>query len=958
MSSNNQYPVNMNNMTNINLPQNSLNQMNQLNQMNLVFLNNNIANLNLQNNIQMNQNYYLTKLNLFMENCDLMSFQAIITELIEHQPQIYLNQIRNILLNKAILLYLSLYNQGNSQYALKQMITLILMKLKANPNLRLRYINGQNNFNVNNIYYNNSAIFPIVEKNDIELVKVFLDNNLDVQTKDNQGRNCLFYLMTTPNNKDNLIDRRPLCSLLLGRQIKINYMDNNGISPMMEAINKGYIYIMNMFIKYGGDVNIVNPNDGNTAFHYAILRENRDALFILLSKGHCDLSIKNNNNETAIDLAKKMNNESNKEIYELINKFINSGKQENPNENSYNNINNNNNTNNNNTNNKKDKKVISNDNDNNDNIFMYPPKGDISSRIEFPFSFQKNSMLNSTETDSTSVSNNLNNFNNSNQLSSFIKMENAPVLYLDISDEPHQNKLMYDSLKSENESLEKTLLQKQNNLTNFKNEYDLLLKDLSKLKNDLILKNNEINILTEQKVQEENKFIYQRQLNQTQIEQKDLAIQSLLINFKQLEKEISDNNYNKEIKETNIDDKLSETNTAKDTNDTDIINNPEQKEKEIDNKQFKYLEKKFTEEKYTDNEVINLLTTDLYDFYHYNKMIYESRIQEINKAITMLKKLLDIEAEIKLYGSYATKTSLLWSEVDLLIIPNMDDLNFSETNIYGNFIQRIFHKLKSSLMNVYYFDDLQIITPIIKVEIGEPSLIYNIFILDNTNFNEIKNVEDNSLIKSITLTNDYINKYKGKYIPLLLGLKQLLFSGHLIDNYHTRKNEINVENINLNMNQAERERGISSYALNILLMNFLDNYNSISDDISLGQIFIDFLKSYGGLMHENNNKGIIFIDYDNNGHREKLEEIKFNNENIIDKLIIIDPFNIRNNLTEKSITIPQFGVTFKIAFSVIKDSCECACHYNDDGNYQGKIHCILNKIFKTVKRFTSIQKNK
>ena len=956
MSSNNQYPVNMNNMNNINLPQNSINQMNQLNQMNLVFLNNNIANLNLQNNIQMNQNYYLTKLNLAMESCDLMAFQAIITELIEHQPQIYLNQIRNILLNKAILLYLSLYNQGNSQYALKQMITLLLMKLKANPNLRLRYINGQNNFNVNSIYYNNSAIFPIVEKNDIELVKVFLDNNLDVQTKDNQGRNCLFYLMTTPNNKDNLIDRRPLCSLLLGRQIKINYIDNNGISPMMESINKGYIYIMNMFIKYGGDVNIVNPNDGNTAFHYAILRESRDALFILLSKGHCDLSLKNNNNETAMDLAKKMNNESNKEIYELINKFINSGKPENSNGN-YNNTNTNNNTNN---NNKKEKKIISNDSDNNGNIFIYPPKGDLSSRLEFPFSFQKNSILNSSETDLNSSlgSNNLNNFNNSNQLSSFIKMENAPTLYLDISDEPHQNKLVYESLKNEKENLEKTLLQKQNKLMDFKNEKELLMKELNKLKNDLLLKNNEINILTEQKAQEENKFIYQRQLNQTQIEQKDMAIQSLLINFKQLEKEITDNNFNKENKESNIDDKLSETNTAKDTNDTDIINSPELKEKEIDNKQFKYLEKKFTEEKYTDNEVNNLLTTDLYDFYHYNKMIYESRIQEINKTIAMLKKLLDIEAEIKLYGSYATKTSLLWSEVDLLIIPNMSNLNFSETNIYSNFIQRIIHKLKSLFMNLDYIDDRQILTPLIKVEIGEPSLIYNIFVLDNTNFNEIKNVEDNSLIKSITLTNDYINKYKGKYIPLLLGLKQLLFSGHLIDNYHSRKNEINVDNINLNINQTERERGISSYALNILLMNFLDNYNFTSDDISLGQIFIDFLKTYGCLMHENNNKGIIFLDYDNNGHREKLEENKYNNETIIDKLIVVDPFNIRNNLTEKSITISKFGLTFKIAFSVIKDSCECACHYNDDGNYQGKIHCILNKIFKTVKRFTSIQKNK
>ena len=905
MSSNNQYPVNLNNISNINLPQNSLNQMGPINQMNLVFLNNNIANLNLQNNIQINQNYYLTKLNLFMENCDLMSFQAIISELVEHQPQ---------------------------------MITLILMKLKANPNLRLRYINGQNNFNVNNIYYNNSAIFPIVEKNDIELVKVFLDNNLDVQTKDNQGRNCLFYLMTTPNNKDNLIDRRPLCSLLLGRQIKINYMDNNGISPMMEAINKGYIYIMNMFIKYGGDVNIVNPNDGNTAFHYAILRENRDALFILLSKGHCDLSLKNNNNETAIDLAKKMNNESNKEIYELISKFINSGKSENSSGN-YNNINNGNNNANNN-NNKKEKKV-SNDSDNNDNIFMYPPKGDISSRIEFPFSFQKNSMLNSTDNDlnnSSSNSNNLNNFNNSNQLSSFIKMENAPILFLDISDEPHQNKLMYDSLKNENENLDKTLTQKQNKLMNFHNENEVLLKELNKLKNDLILKTNEINILTEQKAAEENKFIYQRQLNQTQIEQKDMAIQSLLINLKQLEKEINDNNLNKEIKENTIDDKLSETNTAKDTNDTDIGNNPEIKEKEIDNKQFKYLEKKFTEEKYTDNEVINLLTTDLYDFYHYNKMIYESRIQEINKTITMLKKILEIEAEIKLYGSYATKTSLIWSEVDLLIIPNMNDLNFSESNIYGNFIQRIFHKLKTSFMNIYYIDDLQIITPVIKVEMGEPSLIYNIFVLDNTNFNEIKNVEDNSLIKSIILTNDYMNKYKGKYIPLLLGIKQLLFSGHFIDNYHSKKNDINVDNIALNLNPTERERGISSYALNILLMNFLDNYNLTSDDIPLGQIFI------------------IYLDYDNNGQKEKLEEIKYNNENIIDKLIIIDPFNFRNNLTEKSIKISQFVIAFKIAFSVIKDSCECACHYNDDGNYQGKIHCILNKIFKTVKRFTSIKK--
>jgi hypothetical protein len=934
-ANNNQYPVNM---SNVNIPQNSINQMNQINPMNLLFLNSGISNINLQNNIQMNQSYYLNKLTTSMENCDLMSFQAIITELLEHQSQIYLNPIKNNLLNKAILLYLSLYNQGNSQYALKQMITLLLMKLKANPNIRLRYSNGPNNYNlnINNMYFNNSAIFPIVEKNDIELVKVFLDNNLDIQVKDNLGRNSLFYLMISPNNKDNLIDRRPLCSLLLSRQIKINYLDNNGISPIMEAINKGYIQLMSMFIKYNGDVNLINPNDGNTALHYAILKENQDALFILLGKGNCDLSIKNYKNETAFDLAKKLNSESNKEIYELIMKFDNS------------------NNNNNGASNKKEKKSIS--NTDNGKVFMFPPKEDISSRIEFPFSFQNKPILNSNDnglTNSTSSGNN-DNFNNTNQLSSLIKMENTPILYLDISDEAHQNNLIYDGLKNESQSLDKTLDQKQNNLVNFRTENENLINELNKLKNELLLKNQEINILTEQKTKEENKFIYQRQLNQTQIEQKDMAIQSLLINFKNLEKEINEE-YNKETQEKIMDDKNSEISTDIGSKYSQNLN--EKQEVEIDNIKFKYLEKKFSEEKYTDNEVINLLTTDLYDFYHYNKMIYDNRIQEINKTLTILKKIIDIEAEIKLYGSYATKTSLLWSEVDLLIIPNMGEINCSENNIYANFIQKLCHKLQSSGIKVEYIDDCDIITPIIKIKVGEPSLVYNLFVFDNTNFSEIKNLEDNSLIKSIILTNEYANKYKEKFIPLLLGIKQLLYSANLINNYYYRNNDINMDNINMNLNNNENyTRGISSYALNIMLMSFLDNYNCITEEIPLGLVFIDFLKIYGYLLQDNTNNRIIFLDYDNNGHRDKIEEIKYTNDNGIDRLIIVDPFNIRNNLTEKMISIPQFEIIFMIAFSVIKDSCECACHYNENSHYQGKIHCILNKIFKTVKRFTSIRK--
>ena len=155
-------------------------------------------------------------------------------------------------------------------------------------------------------------------------------------------------------------------------------------------------------------------------------------------------------------------------------------------------------------------------------------------------------------------------------------------------------------------------------------------------------------------------------------------------------------------------------------------------------------------------------------------MIYENRIQEINKMINKLKELIEIEVDIKLYGSYETKTSLSWSEVDLLIIPSKDP-NYINENFYMNFIQSLFHRLKNTFFNkVIYLEDTHIITPIIKLEVNEQNniLVYNIYTLDNTNFgDELKNVNDNSLLNSIIMTNEYNEKYKGKFIPLLLGIK-------------------------------------------------------------------------------------------------------------------------------------------------------------------------------------------
>ena len=893
MSNNNQIPVNIGNIPI------QANTINPLNQMNLVFLNNNLANLNLQNNIQMNQmnqNLIFNKIIMSMDNFDYYTFENLVS-----QNQ-FNSQTKNILLNKAIFLYLTHFSQAKAQYALKQMIT-ILLKLKANPNLRLRYSNNQNNVN-NNIF----AIFQIVEKNDIELVKVFLDNNADINVFDNQGRNCLFYLMTNPNNSGNLIDKKPLCSLLLGKGIKINYLDNNGISPIMESIIKGYDYIMNMFIKYGGDTNLVNFNDGNTALHYAIKHKRMEALYTLLGKGNCDLYIKNKNGETPIDLAKKFTNESNKEIYELIMKYAGVGKENNDDDN--------------------DKSIS-----NNDKMFVFL-KGDISSRVEIPFSFQDNPIYNNTDNDS--INSDTTTSTHHNQFHSFIQIRNPPTLYLDISNETRKEQLVYDGLQTEVQELEKTLDSKQDKLQRLKIENDSLKNELKKLQNELIQKKNIINILTEQIKQEDNTYIQKMQMSQTQIEQKDRAIQSLLIQYKNLENEIKNDRKTKNNDKQNVE-KINEKNENEKGNFV------------ADNKQLRYLEKKFDDEKYSDNEVINLLTTDLYDLFHYNNIIYESRIQEINKMINILKEIIEINVDIKLYGSYATKTSLSWSEVDILIIPN-NNPNYINDNFYMNFIQNLFHKLKNGFYGkVFYLEDTHIITPIIKVEVNENNitLIYNIYVFDNINYgDDLKNINDNSLLNSVIMTNEYNNKYKGKFIPLLLGLKEILYNANLINNYY---NNMNLE-------------GISSYALNVMLMSFLDHYVCHTNEIPLGQIFMDFLKINGYLNHENNNKKVIYLDYNNNGHNEKNEEIKFYSENAtnLDSLIIIDPFNIRNNLCvagDKIYGYSQIKTALMISYCVIKDNCECSCHYDESIGYQGKTHCILNKILKTIKRVYNKRKN-
>ena len=62
-------------------------------------------------------------------------------------------------------------------------------------------------------------------------------------------------------------------------------------------------------------------------------------------------------------------------------------------------------------------------------------------------------------------------------------------------------------------------------------------------------------------------------------------------------------------------------------------------------------------------------------------------------------------------------------------------------------------------------------------------------------------------------------------------------------------------------------------------------------------------------------------------------------------------------IVERLFQFSNVKSTLMICYIVAKDNCECGCHYIDNDNttnsgIESKEHCILNKIFKTIKRLT------
>ena len=342
----------------------------------------------------------------------------------------------------------------------------------------------------------------------------------------------------------------------------------------------------------------------------------------------------------------------------------------------------------------------------------------------------------------------------------------------------------------------------------------------------------------------------------------------------------------------------------------------------------KYLDNKF--DILLNNQVINQetiksnLTKDILDYQKFVKK-HRENYDEINeKILDKIQNNINIinrNYKAKLYGSRATNLCLMWSDIDIVIcnekrnmklkeeIKKDSDMDSEDEEINYDFLERLNKILNNDIKfveSIKYLNKAKV--PIIKIKTTKE---YNSVMIDIT-----LQTKDHFGLKCVNLVKKLMNEYDTLEI-LLFPLKTILKISGLNDPYNG---------------------GLSSYALILMIVYFLEYRKKISKEINkekIGNLFYDFLFFYGGRMDTNH--------VDINNINNKINKNPF--------IYIADPLNNQNNVAKTSFKFMEIKFIFLIALQILNEPCFCHCHYNiDDSCKNNQEHNFLNKIFFGINR--------
>ena len=895
-----------------------------------------------------------------------------IKELLENSPtlpHLTKNQLLNLSFTK--------YNLTNNKNQPK--IILELINHGADPNYKLTFEQNDKNKSSTAISLNtNIKINPLIFcciKGDYELYellknKMNLNYSLSPSDNTNINKNYFFYFFENGSNMENKC-KIAEDILNLNKNININeYDEQTGMTLLMISVKNQNIFFVKLFLEHNADVNKQNLLDGNTALHYAAMVKNKQIVELFLNIKNCDLLIKNNNNETSVDIASKNNNT---EIYTLLaskyieqqkekeleeakeesNNINNSNKSNNngieyinsPNTNyiniynGYKNNNKNNfnniieetedmNNNNNNNNNKNEGFDMIKNNQVNNNM------DDLSSYIEIPFQFYNNfNYINHYDSNNNNpnISNdNSENSNNFGNLRNYLRFKSTPILNINLKSEEDEDLLILDKLKKDNDELDIEYEKIENSLELVYNEHSNLLKELAKVNNEIKSINNEIQLYSAKIEEQDNKNI----------------------------SEINDLNIKKQLENDALDILLSQENFI------NLKNCHEQLLKDEE-----YLDKKFKDEIFDDNTIKSNLCKDIKDFQLYNKVQIKLKQNSINSIRSSLQEILEYngyEYNVYVFGSYATGLCLPWSDLDLVLMCKNQNQNLKNLNS----VQKL-QEIVNLLNNTNWIDKPNIITdyyafPYITFSTDEQHgfMKVNLTIQD----------KKNNIYKCVKLIREFLSSYKNLE-PLTLIVKQLMKCSNTLFSLSDYKNYNNYNN-----NSSET---LNSYSIIIMIVYFLQiqlmgtmgrTVEMINNPDRLGELFINFLLYY--INFDYNEKNYIFV---RTGLKDSLESDDYLHlSSFGSNLIIIDPLDHKNNLSLNAGEFKNIKIIMKLIYYSSKVKCDCSCHYlksykngenkknsddkdnnnifEDEKKYVelGTEHCILKKIFQTAYRINKI----
>ena len=444
--------------------------------------------------------------------------------------------------------------------------------------------------------------------------------------------------------------------------------------------------------------------------------------------------------------------------------------------------------------------------------------------------------------------------------------------------------------------------------------------DLSDKKLELEMQVNELAVQLKEHLQVIAKFDgYMQDLDKT--------IGELTNELKRKEKDL---NYRKAVEEEN-NLKIAELNKQKNELMSQL---PKEKVGTQSNKSLspkEYRELKFSQGMPDETFVTKTLQKDLLDYSIYikdkiakKKYIVDKLLENVQQAVNEITN----EYEAVLYGSYATGLCLPWSDLDVVLVGK------TQNSIAGPYLLNklcFILKTKKWIQSFKIIDNTTI--PIIKIVTSAEyeKMQIDISIQEEKHFG----------LKCVSLVKSYLSEYI-VLEPLILALKTILKNANLNDPY---------------------SGGLSSYGLILMVVSYIQskidqkNYDEKEEDL-IGKTFYGFLGHYG--VYFDFNKYVILtypIKDTNNSIADNDTPLEFGQNS--HELIIVDPLNKKNNVAKSTHQFMNLKMAFMIAFMITREDCECGCHYGKafhENTLTSTEHCILKRMFNSVKRFSENNK--